>query len=99
MNLYLVPNNISNGTLLNAQGLVQYRFTTRRKHVFRPPITRIYRPASADASCPLPNDTIVAEIEWKRWSHPVIRSNVFDGSMQEMEVREFLYKHDNGFNQ
>lgn len=88
MNLYLVPNNPCKTVLVSNNGTAQYRITTRRKHLFGAPLCHIYCPATS----PSGQDRLVAEIEWKRWSHPVVRSDVFDGTMQEMELREFLYK-------
>ncbi|KAH8100261.1 hypothetical protein BXZ70DRAFT_1008282 [Cristinia sonorae] len=90
MNLHLVPNDPSKAVLMSDDGVVQYRITTRRKHLFCTPVCQIFR--SPAPSRPPTEDRLVAEIEWKRWSHPIVRSDVFDGTMLEMEVREFLYK-------
>ncbi|THH16833.1 hypothetical protein EUX98_g9239 [Antrodiella citrinella] len=91
MNLYLVPNDPLKTVLFSADGATRYRITTRRKYIFGPPLSRIYRPVGT-SSVPSKDDKLVAEIEWKRWSHPVVRSDAFDGTMHEIELREFLYK-------
>jgi len=88
MNLYLVPNDPERAVLVSTNGVAQYKVTTSKPGLFgSPAITTIMRPADNEA------DSLVAEIEWRRWGkHPVVRSNVFDGSSEELEVREFLYK-------
>ncbi|OBZ75668.1 hypothetical protein A0H81_04804 [Grifola frondosa] len=88
MNLYLVPNDPERTTLVSANGVAQYQVTTTKARTFRSPaVLRITRSAESEG------DSIVAEVEWRKWSaHPVVRSNVFDGAVQELEVREFLYK-------
>ena len=33
----------------------------------------------------------LAEVEWRRFgSHPVVRSNIFDGTAVQLQLREFL---------
>ena len=88
MNLYFVPNDPENTTLVSANGIAQYRITTSKAGAFRSPaVTTISRPAGPAAG------SIVGEIEWRRWgAHPLVRSNVFDGVEQTIEVRELLYK-------
>jgi len=92
MNLYLVPNDPGKTVFVSADGVAHYRVTTRRKHIFGAPLCQIYQPASPSSLSSSADDRLVGEIEWKRWSHPVVRSDVFDGTMQELELREFLYK-------
>ena len=88
MNLYFVPNDPEQTTLVSANGIAQYRIMTSKAGAFRSPaITRISRPADTAAN------SIIGEIEWRRWhTHPVVRSNVFDGREQTIEIRELLYK-------
>lgn len=88
MNLYFVPNDPEKTTLVSANGVAQYRITTSKAGAFRSPaVTRICGPADKTTG------NVVGEIEWRRWgAHPVVRSNVFDGAEQTLEVRELLYK-------
>lgn len=88
MNLYLVPNDPEHTTFVSATGVPKYRVMTSEPGKFRSPaVTRISRPADTAAN------SIVADIEWRRWrAHPVVRSHVFDGTAQKIEVRELLYK-------
>ena len=88
MNLYFVPNDPENTTLVSANGLAQYRVVTSKAGAFRSPsVTTITRPADTAGN------NAVGEVEWKRWGgHPVVRSTVFDGTEQTLEVRELLYK-------
>lgn len=84
MNLYLIPNDPMQTTLVSADGVAQYRVaTTAGSGLRRTAVTRIARPVEGT----------VAEVEWRRWgAHPVVRSRVFDGEDQTLEVRELLYK-------
>lgn len=93
MNLYLVPNDPEKTVLVSANGVAQYKVTTSKAQTFgSPAITTIFRPADNE------DDSLVAEIEWRRWrKHPVVRSNVFDGLGQELELRDFLYKVGSAF--
>lgn len=86
--LYFIPNNPERTTLVSTNGVAQYRVITSKAGALRSPaITRVSRPADTVAN------GIVGEIEWRRWgSHPVVRSNVFDGVDQKIEIRELLYK-------
>ncbi|KAI0781400.1 hypothetical protein BD413DRAFT_667306 [Trametes elegans] len=87
MRLYLVPNDPEHTTLVSPNGVAQYQVNTAKAHRLAPPVLSIRRPAENEP------DSVVAEIEWRRFgAHPVVRSNVFDGTGQEMEVRDFLYK-------
>ncbi|TCD64674.1 hypothetical protein EIP91_003788 [Steccherinum ochraceum] len=88
MNLYLVPNDINKTVIMTADGVAKYRVATRRKFLVGPPLSQIYRCATGPDS----EDTLIGEVEWKRWSHPVVRSDRFDGTMREMELKDFLYK-------
>ena len=88
MNLYLVPNDPCKAVFVSSEGVALYRITTRRRHFFGTLVTQIHRPVSPGST----HNVLVAEVEWKRWSHPVVKSDAFDGTMQDMEVREFLYK-------
>ncbi|EJF62655.1 hypothetical protein DICSQDRAFT_146329 [Dichomitus squalens LYAD-421 SS1] len=89
MRLYFVPNDPERTTLMSANGVIHYQVTTVKARRFTPAILRIKRPA-IDAN----EDTCVAEVKWKRGfrAHPVVRSHIFDGEMQELQVRHFLYK-------
>ncbi|KAH9948116.1 hypothetical protein B0H21DRAFT_735446 [Amylocystis lapponica] len=93
MNLYLVPNDPERTTLVSANGIAYYQVATTVSRPFGgPSVSRIKRPAESEG------DSIVAEVEWRRWgAHPIVRSNVFDGSDQELEVRELLYKRGKTF--
>ncbi|EKM55947.1 uncharacterized protein PHACADRAFT_256916 [Phanerochaete carnosa HHB-10118-sp] len=88
MNLYLIPNDPEQTTLVSANGVAQYRVLTSKAGALRSPaVTRITRPADSAANAG------VAEVEWRRWgAHPVVRTHVFDGEAQTLEVRELLYK-------
>ncbi|GJF00580.1 hypothetical protein PsYK624_168730 [Phanerochaete sordida] len=90
MNLYLIPNDPERTTLVSANGVAQYRVTTAKASALRSAaLTRIERPA-ADATR---GAGTVAEVEWRRWgAHACVRSSVFDGDEQTLEVRELLYK-------
>ena len=88
MRLYFVPNDPERTTFVSANGVPHYQVTTgttaRGSRVLR-----IRRPAECEA------ESVVGEVEWPAWrfgAHAVVRSNVFDGTMQELEVRAFLYK-------
>ncbi len=88
MNLYFVPNDPEHTTLVSANGVAQYRITTSSASALRvksPSVTRITRPSNSVVT--------VGEVEWRRCGfHPVVRSHVFDGKDQCIEVRELLYK-------
>ncbi|KAI0373254.1 hypothetical protein BV20DRAFT_938211 [Pilatotrama ljubarskyi] len=87
MRLYLVPNDPERTTLVSANGVAHYQVSTAKAHRLSAPVLSIRRPAESEG------DSLVAEVEWRRFrAHPVVRSNVFDGNMQEIEVRDFLYK-------
>lgn len=88
MNLYLIPNDPEKTTLVSANGVAQYQIVTSKAGALRTPsITRILRPSTNTAG------STVAEIEWRRWgAHPVVRSSIFDGEEQTLEIRELLYK-------
>ncbi|KAL7283004.1 hypothetical protein ACG7TL_002428 [Trametes sanguinea] len=87
MRLYLVPNDPERTTLVSANGVAHYQVNTVKAHRLSAPVLSIRRPAETQ------NESLVAEVEWKRFgAHPVVRSHIFDGTMQEMEVRDFLYK-------
>jgi hypothetical protein len=88
MNLYFVPNDPEQTTLVSTNGVAQYRIVTSRAGAFTSPsVTRINRPSDSLV------DSIVGDIEWRRYGlHPIVRSHVFDGVHQKIEVRELLYK-------
>ncbi|KAI0345212.1 hypothetical protein BDW22DRAFT_1390641 [Trametopsis cervina] len=88
MNLYFVPNDPEKTTLVSTNGIAQYRVVTSKAGAFKSPsVTRVNRPAETV------RDTVVGEVEWRRWGfHPQVRSNVFDGVDQKIEIRELLYK-------
>ncbi len=87
MRLYLVPNDPERTTLVSANGVAHYKVHTAKAHRFGPSVLSIRRSADEEV------DSVVGEVEWRRFgAHPVVRSNVFDGTLQEMEVRNFLYK-------
>lgn len=88
MNLYFVPNDPERTTLVSSNGVAQYRIVTSRAGAFRSPaVTRVNRPAESLA------DSVVGEIEWRRWGfHPIVKTHVFDGVEQKIEIRELLYK-------
>ncbi|KAI0737872.1 hypothetical protein C8Q80DRAFT_1114190 [Daedaleopsis nitida] len=87
MRLYFSPNNPERTTLVSPNGVLQYQVTTTRAHRLAPPVLRIRRPADNE------QDSLVAAVEWRRLgAHAVVRSNIFDGTMLELEVRVFLYK-------
>lgn len=87
MELYFIRNDSEKSTLVSPNGLAHYQiFTTKGQPFGKPATTLIQRCADPGV------DEAIAEIEWKRWSHPIVKSNIFDGRNQELEVREFLYK-------
>ncbi|KZT70192.1 hypothetical protein DAEQUDRAFT_725822 [Daedalea quercina L-15889] len=88
MNLYLVHNDPERTTLVSSNGVAHYQVRTLRKSMLSgSAVSTIIRPA------PTMNESIVAEIEWKGWCKaPIVRSNVFDGTAQELPVNELLYK-------
>ncbi|GBE82691.1 hypothetical protein BKA93DRAFT_726558 [Sparassis latifolia] len=88
MNLYFVPNDPEHTTLVSTNGIAHYQVATTKGSTFGgPAVTVIKRPADSEM------DSVVAEVEWRRWgAHPVVRSNVFDGQIQELKVCDFLYK-------
>ena len=88
MNLYFTPNDPEHTTLVSTNGVAQYRILTSKAGAIQSPaITRINRPADSFL------DSVVGEIEWRRYGfHPIVRSHVFDGSHQKIEIRELLYK-------
>jgi len=95
MKLYLVPNDPEHMTLVSADGRAHYQVTTTKSQVFRgPSVSLIKRPADTAS------DSVVAEIEWRKWgAHPIVRSKVFDdGPEQELLVKELLYKGGSHFN-
>ncbi|OSX64850.1 hypothetical protein POSPLADRAFT_1136267 [Postia placenta MAD-698-R-SB12] len=93
IDLYLVPNNPERTTLVSTVGVAYYQVTTTKSQPFGgPAISRIRKPADTEG------ESIVAEIHWRRWgAHPIVRSRVFDGSEQELLVKELLYKAGNRF--
>ena len=88
MNLYFVPDDPERTTLVSADGIAQYRIVTSKAGAIRSPaVTRISRQSDTAAN------SVVGEVEWRRWgSHAIVRSNVFDGVDQKIEIRELLYK-------
>lgn len=88
MNLYFIPNDPERTTLVSANGIAQYKVVTSQAGAFKSPsVTRINRPAGCSA------DSVIGEVHWRRWGfHPVVRTHVFDGVQQQIEVRELLYK-------
>lgn len=88
MNLYFIPNDPEQTTLVSGSGVPQYTVSTTKSSGFRKPVvTKICRPTETVA------DNVIGEVEWRKWgAHPVVRSNVFDGTDQIIEVRELLYK-------
>ncbi|KAI0648331.1 hypothetical protein C8Q79DRAFT_999708 [Trametes meyenii] len=87
MRLYLVPNDPEHTTLVSANGVAHYQVNTIKAHRLSAPVLCIRRPAESEG------DSLVAAVDWKRFgAHPVVKSNIFDGTEQEMEVRDFLYK-------
>ena len=96
MRLYFVPNDPERTTLMSANGVIHYQVTTAKAQRLSPAILRIKRPVTDTEE-----DTFVAEVEWRRGFgvHPVVRSHMFDGTVQELQVREFLYKVGGHFSQ
>lgn len=88
MNLYLVHNDPERTTLVSSNGVAHYQVRTiRTSFLTGAAVSKIIRPA------PTTGESIVAEIEWNGWGKaPVVRSNTFDGTVQELPVEEFLYK-------
>ena len=88
MNLYFVPNDPENTTLVSANGVAQYRVITSKPSALRgTSVTTITRPSDK------PSATVLARIDWKKWGgHPLVRSSIFDGTETRLEVRELLYK-------
>ncbi|KAJ8482135.1 hypothetical protein ONZ51_g5564 [Trametes cubensis] len=87
MRLYLVPNDPERTTLVSANGVAHYQVSTAKAHRLSAPVLSIRRSAESEG------DSLVAQVEWRRFGkHPVVKSHIFDGTMQEMEVRDFLYK-------
>ncbi|KIL68544.1 hypothetical protein M378DRAFT_71320 [Amanita muscaria Koide BX008] len=65
MDLYLVPNNPERTVLVSPNGVAHYKIRTEG----RPRISVLQRPAESE------EESIVAEIEWRRWDSPsMIRS-------------------------
>ena len=88
MHLYFVPNDPERTTLVSSTGDALYQIVTSSPLPFAgPPVSRIKRPADCEA------DSIVAEIEWRRWgAHPIVRSSVFNGAVKVLQVRQLLFK-------
>ena len=87
MRLFLARNDPERTTLVSPNGVAHYQVTTTRMHPLAPAVLRIRRPAESEP------DSYVAEVEWRRFgSHPVVRSNIFDGTAVQLQLREFLYK-------
>ncbi|KAH9843006.1 uncharacterized protein C8Q71DRAFT_231617 [Rhodofomes roseus] len=88
MNLYLVHNDPERTTLVSSNGVAQYQVRTIQKSLLSgSAVSTIIRPA------PTARESIVAEIEWRAWGkRPIVRSNVFDGTAQELPVDELLFK-------
>lgn len=78
MELYLVSANPENTMLLSANGVVHYQISTTRS-ILGSRITKILRPAVS------PDDSIVAEIEWKNSATPtILRSPLLGGAGQRI---------------
>ncbi|KAK7688985.1 hypothetical protein QCA50_007676 [Cerrena zonata] len=91
-NLYLTPNDPEETLLVSSDGVVHYKVTTSKPNIFNSCAkTTIESPQGANGV------RSVAVIKWRRWSHPSVRTDIFDGIEQEMELREFLYKLDGKF--
>lgn len=74
MDLFLVPNNPLNTVLVSPNGVAHYQIRTNKIPGSRRRVTVIQRPAETE------EDSIVAEIEWKRWDMPtIIRSPLMIG--------------------
>lgn len=88
MNLYMVHNDPERTTLVSSNGVAHYQVRTiRTSFLTGAAVSTIIRPA------PTVGESIVAEIEWRGWCKaPTVRSNAFDGTVQELPVEEFLYK-------
>ncbi|KAI0693725.1 hypothetical protein BC835DRAFT_1507621 [Cytidiella melzeri] len=93
MNLYFVPNDPEKTTLVSTNGVAQYRIVTSRAGALKSPaVTRVNRPSDSLL------DSIVGEVEWRRYGrHPLVRSHVFDGTDQKIEIRNLLYKIGSAF--
>lgn len=93
MDLYLVSTNPQNTTLLSPNGVPHYQICTMTSE-HGPRITNILRPAVD------PDDSIVAEIEWKSRAMPtIIRSPLLSEAAQNVgllgtgvKALSYLYK-------
>lgn len=65
MDLYLIPNNPEHTLLVSANGVPHYQIDTDES-IGGPGITLIHRPGAS------PEDSVVAEIEWKNSDTPTI---------------------------
>lgn len=89
---YLSPNDIENTLLVSSDGVVRYKVKTLKPSLLHSCArTIIESPEGANGV------RSVAVIKWRRWSHPSVKTSIFDGTDQEMELREFLYKLDGKF--
>lgn len=87
MRLYFVPNDPERTTLVSANGVAHYQVSTTRTHRLAPTILHIRRSGDSEA------DSFVADIDWKHFgAHPTVRTSVLDGMMEELQVRQLLYK-------
>ena len=92
LELCLVRSDAENAFLTSPNGITHYKVvTTKGFPLGKPAFTQLHRFGPASTA------DVIAEIEWKRWSHPIVKSTVFDGQNQELEVREFLYKIGSSF--
>lgn len=88
LDLYLVPNDPEQTTLVSATGEGIYQVITSQARTFGGPAVTVLKRRAHSVG-----DSIVAEVEWRRWgAHPVVRSSIFDGVHQKLKLCELLYK-------
>lgn len=69
MDLYLIPDNPEHTILVSSNGVAHYKIRTVGK------VSVLQRPADSE------EESIVAEIEWRKWDTPtIIRSALFGAS-------------------
>ncbi|KAI0082861.1 hypothetical protein K474DRAFT_1681238 [Panus rudis PR-1116 ss-1] len=87
MKLFFVPNNPEKTVLVSASGVPHYKVDTTQKGLFRSASKTIIQRCSGKGEA-----TPLAEVQWLRWTHPIVKSHVFDGTQQQVDLRDFLYK-------
>jgi len=89
MELFLAPNNPERTILVSPNGVAHYQVTTTKSRTFagagRRYVTTVQR--NADTV----EDSIVGEIEWKKWGGSTLVKSVLLDEM-DVKLKDFLYK-------